>query len=231
MRQRPGVVERVVHKVHKKKRTVTEEEEDIPELDSINVSYLTNSHSVSPDSTVGMLIVNFLVHTRSPVNTNVVTYSPSGEFYSLYNFDLRASLAELEIGEPIVIARSGFENDADAALGIESLAGYLGTMNKRSMPHQDQVLLEDALGYLSSRRTVVSRKSAPSVTLERGVVRESVGGSVPVVRPEPAPRSILRRTSSPRLAPRATRKIRKSVTYEESSTTTTEEEEVVVVRR
>lgn len=230
------MAEFIERKVHKKTRTVVEEEDiEVPEMEEVvNVSYISNSHSVSGDSTLGMLIVNFLVHGRRSAVTNVVAYGRGGVFESLYNMDLHATINSLGLGPDIILAVSGFENERDAITAVSALERYLATYSTR-MPHEDRELLESANRYLAEHvpPAVVRAVALPSVRAERGVVRESVGEAVPIVRstsrpmPVPAPRMRALRVASP---PRSRKTTLKRTVVDEEESTTSEEEVIETIR-
>lgn len=252
------MAEFIERKVHKKTRTVVEEEDiEVPEMEEVvNVSYISNSHTVSGDSTLGMLIVNFLVHGRRSAVTNVVAYGQGGVFESLYNMDLHSTINSLGLGPDIILAVSGFENEWDALTAVSALERYLASYSAH-MPHEDWELLESAKRYLTERAppTVTRAVALPSVRTERGVVRESVGEAVPVLRPvsllppvpaqrpisRPAPVPAVRPISRPVPVPasRPERRVStspvrskrtKRTVVEEEDDTTSEEEVVDVIR-
>lgn len=216
----------IVRKVHKKKRTIVEEEE-VPEVmeEVVSVSYISNTHAVSVESTVGMLIVNFLVHSKRPATTNVIFETDGGQFESLYNMDLRATLAELGIGPHILLGASGFESEGETVIALTALRNYLASMGR--LPIEDQELLMSANAFLTPRATTRSRP--PVVTtptrMERGTVRDSIDVVAPIVKtvPKVATKSVSRVV---RASP--TRRSRTIIEEEES---TSSEEEVIVRRR
>lgn len=206
---------------------IIEEEEEFDEVavpDLVNVSYITHSHNVSAEGDVGLLITNFLINTKSSVAANVVAQEQDGTFTSLYNLDLYTPVGEL--GDTVVLARSGFENDIERDSALEALSDHI--TSRRRIPQEDRELLNQAAAVLNRRRarTVNPSITLPSVRAEHGVFRNSVGTTVPVLVP---PQSRPRRVQA---SPRATKTKRKTTTkIEESSSSSTEEEEVITTTR
>ncbi|CAH6421368.1 Hypothetical protein POVR2_LOCUS365 [uncultured virus] len=218
-------------KTHKKKtkRTIVEEEELPADIEQgVNVAYISNSHTVSWESTIGMLIVNFLAKNRRPVSANVVFQDVNGQYESLYNIDLHSTLAQSGLGPDVLLGLSSFENEIEAHKSISMLAEYLSDY-QGSLPYEDLDLLNQARAHLARTRVPTVRQVTPSIRQQRAVVRDSVEAvprsRTPVVAP-------VRQAMTVR-SPSPTSRSRRIVEEIEEETDTTEsstEEEVVTTR-
>jgi len=108
---------------------------------SLNVSYITNAHSVSLGTTVGSIIVNYLIKTNTHPTANVVIHTDDCEVGSLYNYPLTDPVGNHVGSNSVRISRSQFVNDREKLYSLKALQDYL--MRIRNKYYEGQHLLDE----------------------------------------------------------------------------------------
>lgn len=152
----------------------------------VNISYLTNTHSMSAGTTIGLVLVNYLIHKRLGPSANVVYQLDNGMFKSMYEHSLVEPIGI--IGENVVVSHTNFLEDDDKVVAWSSLVEFLGLVQNKS--YEDEQLMLTTKTYLvdlerkllkNQTKRVVKQVPSPKRT-EMTSIRESVNIEAPISR-------------------------------------------------
>ncbi len=135
------------------------------------ISYITRTHAVTNSTPIGLLIVNYLLNTKTHPSANIIGIDSKGEQFSLYSFDLNDDIGRTDVGTMLIVGTSRFADETEKFLALEALKFYLESIERRLF--DDQRLLEDVLDILNQKPRLQVHEN---ISLYRG---DSVRASIP----------------------------------------------------
>jgi hypothetical protein len=178
-REMRSQTQKVVHRKHRQQTLVIDEEQPIQQhltdIPATYVSYISHTHSLDNNTLLGNVIANYLIDTGTNPNANVVGIDKTGNFFSLYGFNLFEPIGAVLAGH-LSLSRTNFDNNEQKMLALESLIAFLNEIDGKQ--YEDTELLNKAIMEL--------RSIQPLPQPVQQVVRHSYGGvrnSIPYSAP------------------------------------------------
>ena len=117
------------------------------DLNETEVAYITRNRSVSNNTHVGLIVVNFLINTKTDPQANVIAVDTRGEHVSMYSYSLMDSIGSTGL-KSIMLSKTVFVNDEDKFISLEALRSYLDGLNPRHF--EEEMLYEKVLYVLGT---------------------------------------------------------------------------------
>jgi len=161
------------------------------------VAYLTRHHSVSNSTDVGLIIINYLINTKTDPSANIVAIDNRCNQVSMYNYPLNEDIGRTGLSQ-IMLATTTFEDEEAGFAALEMLKLYLDAMRPKDF--DEEILLRNVNKLLGIELPRLAIREARNVEYRResGAVRDSLLRSPPQVRARPILTPVLTRTRQDR---------------------------------